>query len=88
MAVRIPGILLIPYFGLFGLIYLIKQYYTNKSHTKNTTSQKKKVKVNIPKEQSLGYLTKKLFSMDWAFHSSIHINGIGVALCLEGSLLM
>lgn len=62
MAVRIPGILLIPYFGLFGLIYLIKQYYTNKSHTKNTTSQKKKVKVNIPKEQSLGYLTKKLFT--------------------------
>ncbi len=59
MAVRIPGLLLIPYFGFFGLVYLIRQYRINAVQKKNTPS-KKKVKVSIPKEQTVSFLFWKM----------------------------
>ena len=69
MAVRIPGILLIPYFGLFSLLFIFKQYFINKSQQKKTTANKKKVKITLPKEQNVSYLFKRLL-----------LFGIGISL--------
>lgn len=59
MAVRIPGILLTPYFALFGLVFLFRQYKENAIQKKNVQG-KKKVRVNIPKEQTISYLFGKM----------------------------
>lgn len=59
MAVRVPGILLIPYFGLFALIYLVRQYIENRKLEKSDIS-KKKIKTSIPKEQTIAFLFKKM----------------------------
>ena len=68
MAIRVPGILLIPYFALFSLIYLIRQYYVNEK-VKKTTDSKRKSKITIHREQTVRYLFIKLLKY-----------GIGVAL--------
>ena len=59
MAVRIPGILLLPYFALFGLIYLFRQYQENAIQKKNLQG-KKKIRVNFPKEQTISYQFSKM----------------------------
>ncbi len=59
MAVRVPGILLIPYFGLFALIWLVRQYIENKKSEKSNVA-KKKIKTSIPKEQTIAFLFKKM----------------------------
>lgn len=76
MSVRVPGILLMPYFALFGLVFLIRQYRINSLQKKNTiTNAKKKVKITIPKEQSVSYLFWKMLKY-------------GLGICIAAYIIM
>ncbi len=68
MAIRVPGILLLPYFALFSLVFLIRQHYINKA-LKKSTDTKRKIKITIQKEHTISYLFRKLLKY-----------GIGIAL--------
>lgn len=68
MAIRVPGVLLLPYFALFSLVYLIRQYYVNKK-TKKVSDPKRKLTITIPREQTIRHLFVKLL-----------LYGIGIAL--------